>query len=98
MAKGSIAKENLFNKLMEVFPNAFWEEKGKILRVPMDDGGVGVEIKVALTCAKDIIGGGDVDVASPSSTTPVSSVIDATPAPTQEEVQDLKNLFSNWSF
>ncbi len=97
MAKGSIAKENLFNKLMEVFPNAFWEEKGKILRVPMDDGGADVEIKVALTCAKDIIGGGGATEVA-SSDSPVSSTTDATPAPTQEEVQDLKNLFSNWSF
>ena len=97
MAKGQVAKEKLFAKIMEVFPNAFWEEQNKILRVPMDDGGTDVEIKVALTCAKDIIGGGDATEVA-SSESPVSSTTDATPAPTQEEVQDLKNLFSNWSF
>lgn len=96
-AKGSIAKENLFNRLMEIFPNAFWEDKGKILRVPMDDGGADVEIKVALTCAKDILGGGAGSEGA-SSETSVSSTEDTTPAPTQEEVQDLKNLFSNWNF
>ena len=97
MAKGQVAKEKLFAKIMEVFPNAFWEEQNKILRVPMDDGGTDVEIKVALTCAKDIIGGGGAtEVASSESS--VSSMVDATPAPTQEEVNDLKNLFSNWSF
>jgi hypothetical protein len=97
MAKGQVAKEKLFAKIMEVFPNAFWEEQNKILRVPMDDGGTDVEIKVALTCAKDIIGGGSATEAT-SSESPVSSTVDATPAPTQEEVNDLKNLFSNWSF
>ena len=96
MAKGQVAKEKLFAKIMEVFPNAFWEEQNKILRVPMDDGGTDVEIKVALTCAKDIIGGGATEVASSES--PVSSTTDATPAPTEQEVNDLKNLFSNWSF
>lgn len=98
MAKGQVAKEKLFAKIMEVFPNAFWEEQNKILRVPMDDDGTDVEIKVALTCAKDIIGGGSGATEVASSDSPVSSTTDATPAPTKEEVQDLKNLFSNWSF
>lgn len=89
-AKGTIAKENLFKKLREVFPNAFFDDK--VLRVPMDDGGTLVEIKVALTCAKDILGGDTVSEGEPERPTaaPVEDM------PNANEIQSLKNLFNNW--
>ena len=52
MVRGTESKEKIFAKLMEVYPNAFFEDEGKILRVPMDESGSRVEIKVTLTAAK----------------------------------------------
>lgn len=59
-AKGSEAKNELFNKIMEIFPDSFWEDQGKILRVPMSESGNRIEIKVTLTAAKTNLGGDDV--------------------------------------
>lgn len=58
--KGTESKAILFNKLMEIFPDAFWEDEGKILRVPMNENGAVVEIKVSLTAAKNILGAEEV--------------------------------------
>jgi hypothetical protein len=56
MAKGSASKEIITNKILEVFSNAF--VNGKEIRVPMEEDGSSLEIKITLTAAKDIIGGG----------------------------------------
>jgi len=56
MARGSEAKQKIFNKLLEVFPGSFMQDD-KILRIVESEGGEPVEIKVSLTAAKDILGG-----------------------------------------
>ena len=53
MAKGTQAKTQIMNKLMEVFNEAFLYNDGKELRIPMIENGEEVQIKVTLTCAKD---------------------------------------------
>ena len=50
--KGAQSKMIVFNKLQEVFEGAFWEDEGKILRIPLEEDGSRVEIKVTLTAAK----------------------------------------------
>ena len=52
MAKGTESKNMLFKALMEKYPNSFWEDENKILRVPFNEGGSRVEVKVQLTAAK----------------------------------------------
>ena len=56
-AKGVESKAAIFKKLQEVYPNAFWEDENKILRVPLNEEGNRVEIKVTLTAAKTNLGG-----------------------------------------
>ena len=53
MAKGAYAKEQIFAKILETFEGSFMYNGGKELRIPFDEGGNLVQIKVALTCAKD---------------------------------------------
>lgn len=55
MAKGSLSKDIIFKKLIEVFPGSFMQDD-KICRIPMTEDGQIVEIKVTLTAAKDILG------------------------------------------
>lgn len=71
-AKGTESKGIIFGKLQEVYPNAFWEDEGKILRIPMTESGNLVEIKVTLTAAKNLLGG-----------TEMPSAFEAAPAPAQ---------------
>lgn len=51
MARGAIAKEKLTKAITTIFKNSF--VNGKEIRVPIDDGGEIVEIKISLTAAKD---------------------------------------------
>ena len=57
MAKGTESKNTIFETLQKCFPDAFWEDEGKILRVPLSEDGARVEIKVTLTAAKANLGG-----------------------------------------
>lgn len=49
-AKGSQAKTEIINKILEVFDGAFVNDKE--IRIPWNEGSEVVQIKVALTCAK----------------------------------------------
>ena len=55
MAKGSLSKETVFNKLLEVFEGSFMYNNGKECRIPMEENGDIIQIKVTLTAAKDIV-------------------------------------------
>lgn len=60
MAKGSIAKEAITQKILDTFEGAF-NYGSKEIRIPYDEDGNRVEIKVTLTCAKENVGGNDND-------------------------------------
>lgn len=98
MAKGSIAKEAIFKKILEVFPNSFMAD-AKTLRIPWEENGETIEIKVTLTAAKDILGssvdmnwedGGGAEKASAAAPkAPVSS------EPTVEEKANVEKLMAS---
>jgi len=91
-AKGTESKGLIFNKLQELYPNAFWEDTGKILRIPMAEGGVPIEIKVTLTAAKNILGGGQVESAFSTETTSApEKVIEMT----EEEKSNVSKLLAS---
>lgn len=56
MARGSQAKQEILEKLKETFPNSFMED-AKILRIPWQENGETVEIKIQMTAAKNLLGG-----------------------------------------
>jgi len=58
MAKGAESKDKIVQKLMSTFEGAFIASDGKTVRIPMSEMGEPVEIKVTLTAAKDLEGGG----------------------------------------
>ena len=101
-AKGSESKNKLFKKLMEVYPNAFWEDEGKILRVPMDEMGERIEIKVTLTAAKNNLGSNAAASAFPEES-PVHVNVEPTPAApikqekevTEEEKENISRLLKS---
>ena len=90
MAKGAIAKGEVIAKIKEVFPEAF--EYGKELRIPLEEDGQRVEIKVALTCAKTNVGGDGASVESQAESNVAVNVPAAVPS--EEEKQNISDLMS----
>lgn len=97
MARGQEEKLIVINKIKEVFPEAF--EYDKTIRIPIGD----VQIKVALTAAKDNVEpGGDTAVPGVKATKvtiaegaePVFEDVSATIEPSQSELDAVSNLMS----
>jgi len=65
MARGSLSKETITNKILETFDGAFIY--GKEIRIPMVEGGEQIQIKVTLTAAKENVESG-ADNAIPTTT------------------------------
>lgn len=88
-ARGTEEKQIVFDKIKEVFPDAF--ECDKVLRIPVGE----VEIKVALTCAKDCVRG----AASPSAVeTPSEDPAPVVTEPSQQELDNVATLMSALNF
>lgn len=88
-ARGAIAKQEVIDKILEIFPEAFLHEK--VLRIPMVEDGQPLQIKITLTAAKDIVEP-DADKAVPNAILqPEPPIIhDAESiAPTEEEKQNV---------
>jgi hypothetical protein len=90
MARGSESKQKVIDKILETFEGSFLYGS-KELRIPMQENGERVEIKVALTCAKTNVGGNDSSVESGVQTEAASNVI---AAPTEEEKANIANLMN----
>ena len=98
MAKGAEEKQIVIDKIKEVFPEAF--EYDKTIRIPIGD----VQIKVALTCAKDNVEpGGDAAVPGVKATKvtitegaePVFENVSAAVEPSAEELNAVSNLMES---
>lgn len=92
MVKGTESKCIIFNKLKEIYPNSFWEDENKILRIPMNEGGNPIEIKVTLTAAKNILGSGAVESAFPTASEPV---VEKPVEMTEEEKENVATLLAS---
>lgn len=91
-AKGTESKCIIFNKLKEIYPNSFWEDENKILRIPMNEGGTPIEIKVTLTAAKNILGSGAVESAFPTASEPI---VEKPVEMTEEEKENVATLLAS---
>ena len=91
-ARGTESKSVIFNKLKEIYPNSFWEDENKILRIPMNEGGNPIEIKVTLTAAKNILGSGAVESAFPTASEPV---VEKPVEMTEEEKENVATLLAS---
>lgn len=98
MARGQEEKLIVINKIKEVFPEAF--EYDKTIRIPIGD----VQIKVALTAAKDNVEpGGDVAVPGVKTTKvtiaegaePVFEEASAIVEPSAEELNTVSSLMES---
>lgn len=103
-AKGTESKFSIFNHLQKDFPNAFWEDEGKILRIPCTENGEIIEIKVQLTAAKNILGSAEKYTAFTNEPAAEDNI--STPPPqssssidlTEEEKATVEKLLKNLNF
>ena len=99
MARGAEEKQIIIDKIKEVFPEAF--EYDKTIRIPIGD----IQIKVALTAAKDNVEpGGDIAVPGVKATKVVAIANGAEPVfeeasaivePSAEELNTVSNLMTS---
>ena len=97
-ARGQEEKQKVLDKIKEVFPEAF--EYDKVLRIPIGD----IQIKVALTAAKDNVEpGGDTAIPGVKATKvtiakgaePVFEDVSAAVEPSAEELNAVSNLMES---
>lgn len=94
-ARGTIGKQEIFDKLKEVFPNAFMAD-AKIMRIPIMEDGEVVEIKVQLTAAKDILGSGDTPASPAAAASKENESMEMVDIePTEEEKETIKAFLGN---
>ena len=94
-AKGTEAKSAISEKILDIFPNAF--EYGKELRIPYEENGEEVQIKVTLTCAKVNVSNPNLETSENSeednAVSPSTSPRDLS-EPSVEEKETLEELIS----
>lgn len=98
MAKGTIAKEAIKNKILELFEGSFLYNGGKEIRIPWDEPEGEVQVKIQLTCAKENVYPENApreNAVVPSQGPVVGSFTEAKPEnvePTEEEKKNLEDL------
>lgn len=55
MAKGQLSKAEFSKKILSVYEDAFLYNDGKEIRVPFVEDGINIQLKITMTCAKDIV-------------------------------------------
>lgn len=58
-AKGTVLKGEIMQKILQTFPGSFLYNDGKEIRINGTESGIPLQIKLTLTCSKEIVDGGD---------------------------------------
>lgn len=101
MAKGQEAKKEIINKLLKTFDGSFLYNDGKEVRIPMQEDGADIQIKITLTCAKTNVEAGDENALPGESKTTIKKgefnfendkpqIVE----PTEEEISSVNDLIS----
>lgn len=87
MAKGALSKTLIGTAILQVFPGSFIDSDQKTIRIPTSVEGEPLEIKITMTCAKDIVGGGQA-----SSETVIKQATPQNTEMTDDEIKEVKEL------
>ena len=99
-AKGSLAKEIVKEQILKIFEGSFIYSNGKEIRVPMEENGNLIQIKIQLSTAKEMVSAeGEVmkaaAVASESGPVPSISEPVKMVEPTEEEKNNIADLLKS---
>lgn len=91
--RGAVAKQEVIDKILQVFPNAFVHDK--TIRIPTIEDGQEIQIKLTLTAAKDLVAP-NADKAIPAAVLPPKQPIGVVSAeaiqPTSEEKANVERF------
>ena len=95
MARGSESKDKITKEILEHFKGAFIFDKE--IRIPIEENGEIVQIKVTLTCAKENVEVGQENALPGAAAAPAQFTLQERPnykeiVPTEEEKQNVNNL------
>jgi hypothetical protein len=93
-AKGSVAKQKIFKKILEVFPDSFMYNDGKEIRINEIEDGVPVQIKVTLTAAKAPVENETVPNSIPTNEVNINTSEEYPEEPSPEEKERLQLLLN----
>ena len=95
MARGAKAKEEVIAKILETFSGSFKNDKE--IRIPIQEDGEIIQIKVALTAAKVNVSpdGEDAIFMNNTSTTPAELAKSSIVEPTEEEKRNVEEIIRN---
>lgn len=97
MARGSLAKEIIKEKILNTFEGSFTYSNGKEIRVPIEENGSIIQIKIQMTAAKDNVDPNGENIA-PAAVAQETGDFMNFPAPkkraeiTEEEKQNVNDL------
>ncbi|MGN0992815.1 MAG: hypothetical protein ACI4PE_02715 [Bacilli bacterium] len=104
MARGQELKQEITNKILNVFENAFLYNDGKEIRINGIENGENVQIKITLTAAKTAVEPGDENIL-PNNNIKIQDnnridfssqpIKDTIIEPTKEEKENVKNLLKS---
>ena len=93
MARGSVAKEEIIQKILKEFEGSFVNDKE--IRIPWVENGETLQIKVALTCAKvNVVAPGSDNAFDSAGEQAPAPAIDGTPELTEEEKTKVNDLIT----
>lgn len=100
MARGAESKTVITKKILEIFNGSFLYNDGKEIRIPMQEDGMEVQIKVTLTAAKENVYSGQ-DNATPGAAAELNfedsqSIEQKVTQPTQEEKDNVRKLMETF--
>lgn len=97
MAKGAVAKQIVFDGIRKVFPDSFFWNGGKELRINVNEEGTPVQIKVTLTAAKEAVSpeGEVAAAASKNDTAAPAESLSTLSEPSEEEKANVEALLNS---
>ena len=104
MAKGSESKSIFYEKILEMFEGSFIYNEGKEIRIPFNEDGKDIQLKIVVTCAKDNVKpGGNTAVSGVKATKvtitegvePIFEDVSAAVEPSTEELNAVSNLMTS---
>ncbi len=93
-ARGSEAKANITKKILETFEGSFLYNNGKELRIPVEENGEIVQIKITLTAAKVNVSNGEDTVIPGVAVAPAPAVVQSSELTEQEKKETIDLLAS----
>ena len=100
MAKGAVAKSEIGEKILNTFEGSFYYNSGKEIRIPWNENGTDLQIKISMVCAKDMVDPTGETLVKPAATAKQEDAPTGFPAPkkrvevTEEEKKNVEDLLA----